>query len=68
MKRQPAKLAVKSYAGLIVVVVTFAVLGSALFIMLASGYDAAAHNWAIGAITGITGFWLGGEVASRRRG
>ncbi len=69
MKPDPDKPPKPSFTQIMGSVVTITVLGCALFVMLADGYDAAARNWAIGAIAGITGYWLGGgPVSPRRRG
>ncbi len=40
------------------VIVSLAVLGSALYIILSAGYDASAQKWAFGAVGTIIGYWL----------
>lgn len=57
----------KPYRELATIAVSVVVLASALFIILAPGYDASRLNWAIGAVAGISGYWLRGEVSSRKR-
>ncbi|WP_434053884.1 MAG: hypothetical protein RDA78_02970 [Roseibium sp.] len=40
------------------VVVSLAVLGSSLFIILSGGYEPDAQKWAFGSVGTILGFWL----------
>ena len=39
-------------------IVTFAIVGASLYIILSRCYDDATQKWAIGAVSGISGYWF----------
>lgn len=44
--------------GLVQIIITVAVLGSALFVILSNGYDDAEQKWAFASVGTILGYWL----------
>ena len=53
-RRWPTKM-------IMAVIVSLAVLGSALFIILSGNYDGSSEKWAFGAVGTIMGYWLKGN-------
>ena len=47
-----------SFRERILMFISIAVLGSALFIILTDRYDTGSQKWAFGAVGSIVGFWL----------
>jgi hypothetical protein len=56
--RMDAEIAVAARSEVMPIVVSIAVLGSALFVVLSGGYAEAEQKWAFGAIGTILGYWL----------
>jgi hypothetical protein len=56
-----AKVSVRAGPGIMQIVVSLALLGVALYVILSQKYSSADNNWAYGIVGTIIGYWLKGQ-------